>query len=592
MNDQSSSPLAAVPCRAPFVTMSLQTDGRVFACCRKPAVLLGSVLGQSLREIWDGPRARALRTVMLEQRAEPACGHCLGLVARGVGRAADLQKYAHIEVDEPFPVWPRRLEFNLANTCNLECLHCCGALSSRIRARREGLPPLPRVYTEPFFSELAEFLPHLDSAVFLGGEPFLQVECRRIFSMLIDGGHQPQCLIVTNGTVCDAETERVLSRLPCRLTVSLDGATPETVESIRVGASFDVLVANLQRFRELTRRPGSELLMAICAMSSNWHELGRFCLWADSLDASVRINPLSDPEELSLLSLDSAQLADVVKELEAEARHVTPRLGRNRATFVGWLESLRRHLASGAGEALRGGLWQSRQRIEYLQIVDAVSRGGRHPLTGLLEAILVDLTDFEEVDLAMDRVDPAASVAPQQVLELCRRARREPGVIESWTDLLVDSLGDAGLAEVLGVASETRPVGSPGWFLHRFACQALVRHAPQTAEVAMRQLHRTARDGSQVLAAIWGAEQLGGVDPRGALDLLLTVPQVGNLNPNGWRRFHVVLGGLALRLGEREPARSAREGIVALGFGNEFQRQLAEQLEAWLATDGEASDHR
>src|SRR5206468_1414522 len=76
--------------------------------------------------------------------------------------------------------WPAKLEFALSNTCNLGCIHCSGSLSSVLRAK-EGLPALPHLYGDQFFEDLARYLPHTKQLSFLGGEPFLQQECFRIW---------------------------------------------------------------------------------------------------------------------------------------------------------------------------------------------------------------------------------------------------------------------------------------------------------------------------------------------------------------------------------------------------------------------------
>src|SRR5678816_2700847 len=100
-----------------------------------------------------------------------------------------------------------------SNTCNLACVMCTGEYSSVIRAK-EGLPPMPAVYDEQFFEDLAFYLPHVKELSFLGGEPFLQLECFRVWDMLIERELSPICHVTTNGSLYDARVERVLQNLP------------------------------------------------------------------------------------------------------------------------------------------------------------------------------------------------------------------------------------------------------------------------------------------------------------------------------------------------------------------------------------------
>ena len=70
--------------------------------------------------------------------------------------------------------------------------------------------------------------------------------------MMIEDQVRFPFMIVTNGTVFDRRVERVLDRLPCTISMSLDGATAETVESIRRNARFDDIMANPRRYFKIS----------------------------------------------------------------------------------------------------------------------------------------------------------------------------------------------------------------------------------------------------------------------------------------------------------------------------------------------------
>src|SRR6185295_19977224 len=72
----------------------------------------------------------------------------------------------------PF-AYPKLMEFEISNVCNLECTMCTGFFSSSIRHNREHLPPIKTPYDDAFVRQLEPFVPHLKAARFLGGEPFL-----------------------------------------------------------------------------------------------------------------------------------------------------------------------------------------------------------------------------------------------------------------------------------------------------------------------------------------------------------------------------------------------------------------------------------
>jgi sulfatase maturation enzyme AslB (radical SAM superfamily) len=56
--------------------------------------------------------------------------------------------------------------------------------------------------------------------------------------MIAEGLATP-CHITTNGTQYNSSIERIMDALPMSFAVSLDGATKETVESIRVNANYE-----------------------------------------------------------------------------------------------------------------------------------------------------------------------------------------------------------------------------------------------------------------------------------------------------------------------------------------------------------------
>lgn len=79
---------------------------------------------------------------------------------------------------------------------------------------KEGLPPLAPAYGDDFFTDLGRYLPHAKYLAFLGGEPFLQKECYRIWDMLIDMDLEIPCHVTTNGSIYNDRIERLLQRLP------------------------------------------------------------------------------------------------------------------------------------------------------------------------------------------------------------------------------------------------------------------------------------------------------------------------------------------------------------------------------------------
>jgi radical SAM protein with 4Fe4S-binding SPASM domain len=361
-------------CYAPFTSLYFNTNGDVIACCKNTSYVLGNIANERLEDIWRGKRAKALRKALAADNFKLGCEFCEWQVGAGSFDQVYAKTFDRLTVRDPEPEWPVQLEFTLSNTCNLACIMCYGELSSTIRSQRENLPPLPKVYDDRFFEDLRRFLPHLEVAKFFGGEPFLAQENFRVFDMMIADGITIPCHVTTNGTQWNKKVERVLEHLPVSLSISVDGATKATAESIRVNMDFDVVTQNVRRFLDYARGRKTYLSLTYCLMRQNWHEFGDYLRYGEDLAVDVFINTVVDPKDCSLYTLPPDELLRIVEHMrEQDARHGYSRLTRNGAR---WKEAIAT-LDHNANERQRAGLGDARaatrQRAQQLR-PDHVSR--------------------------------------------------------------------------------------------------------------------------------------------------------------------------------------------------------------------------
>jgi sulfatase maturation enzyme AslB (radical SAM superfamily) len=329
-------------CYAPHTNLFFDVVGRVKACCWNWQHPLGNAQTQTLDEMWAGAQAKLLRRAMEAYDFSRGCSFCDKQTADGWTTRAVMKGFDRFAVDAADPQWPQRMEFSMSNSCNLECVMCSGAYSSAIRAHREKLPPTPKAYSAEFIESLRKYLPHLHRAKFLGGEPFLITEYYRIWEMMVEDAPQVGCHITTNGTQYNHRVEKFMEKLDFSFAVSLDGATKETVESIRVNADFGEQMVILKRFRDYTRERKTDLSLTFCFMRQNWHEFGEFCLFADEWECGVGVNTVHRPPEFSVNNLSARELRKVVEAMEAQASRLDSLLKRNRAVWFGELDRLRR----------------------------------------------------------------------------------------------------------------------------------------------------------------------------------------------------------------------------------------------------------
>lgn len=327
-------------CNAPWTSLYLDQMGDVRACCQNAEYPLGNITNNSLREIWDGKRTKSLREALMRSDLSLGCQFCRWQMAENNESLVYARTFDHLSIPASEPDWPQQLELSLSNACNLQCVMCNGDWSSSIRTHREGRAPLPAVYGEAFFEELALFLPHLRVVKLLGGEPFLGRESLRVLDMLVDMGLTPEVHVTTNGTQWSSRIERIMDSLPMHIIVSLDGCDRETYESIRIGADFDAVMENLERFETYARRHGTRVNLAHCLMTTNWQRFADFLRFADNRDLPVGVNTVTSPVELSLHHLHPDRLDEVIRQLDAIDDQMRSVLGRNRAVWIDQIERL------------------------------------------------------------------------------------------------------------------------------------------------------------------------------------------------------------------------------------------------------------
>ncbi len=166
---------------------------------------------------------------------------------------------------------PSYVQIEPVGQCNLRCQMCS------IQFRQDGPP-----YGPPAFMEFETFIHLIDQMADVQelhmqglGEPMMHPRFFDMVEYATDRGIR----VTTNSNLTllnDKRAERcVNSGLDC-LHISIDGATAETYERIRVRAHFDRVLRNLERLLRVRERLGSThptLIMVVVIMRQNLHEL-------------------------------------------------------------------------------------------------------------------------------------------------------------------------------------------------------------------------------------------------------------------------------------------------------------------------------
>src|SRR3954451_13716921 len=165
---------------------------------------------------------------------------------------------------------PRFLQLEPVGQCNLRCRMC------PIQFRQDGPPHGPPAFMAfDVFTRLLDQFPGLEELQLQGlGEPMMHP---RFFDMVEHAvGRGIKVSTNTNATLLSPRrAERCVTSGLGEIHISIDGATPETYERIRVRARFDRVIANVEGLVAARQRLGAaspRIRMVVVAMRWNLHE--------------------------------------------------------------------------------------------------------------------------------------------------------------------------------------------------------------------------------------------------------------------------------------------------------------------------------
>jgi MoaA/NifB/PqqE/SkfB family radical SAM enzyme len=166
---------------------------------------------------------------------------------------------------------PNFLQIEPVGQCNLRCRMC------PIQFREDGPPHGPPAFMDfNDFTRLVDQFPQLEQLQLQGlGEPMMHPQ----FFEMVEYATVRGITVSTNTNLTflnEKRADRCVTSGLSELHASLDGATAETYENIRVRAKFDRVLTNLRGLIVAKRRLGSatpRVRMVAVAMRMNLHEL-------------------------------------------------------------------------------------------------------------------------------------------------------------------------------------------------------------------------------------------------------------------------------------------------------------------------------
>ncbi|HWB63545.1 MAG TPA: radical SAM protein [Chitinophagales bacterium] len=343
----------SVICHAPFTNINFAQNGNMTACCFNRSHIFGQYPKQTIREAWYGEPADRLRGYIRKNDLGGGCKMCgLAFEVKNFSGAKAGYYDSYVDVPEAGPKQnfieklfgnkqdkpvapPRVFEFELSNTCNLECVMCDGYFSSTIRNKREHLPPVKNPYDDKFVEEVASFLPGITDLKFLGGEPFLIEIYLKIWERVLEINPGIKIHITTNGSVMNSRIKNLLDRLNCGIVVSMDSLNPAHYAAIRKGAELERTLENMEYFRSLAKTKNTYFSIAACPMRQNWQDIPALVDYANERDISIHFNIVWNPQHVSLRFEKAAFLRNVIATYSAyKPAAVSPMQQQNYERFM------------------------------------------------------------------------------------------------------------------------------------------------------------------------------------------------------------------------------------------------------------------
>ncbi len=305
-------------CYAPFTSMFFSRAGYMSPCYATYGEKSDRWPDKSIRESWFNGEFQNIRNHVAHYDLQYACSFCQPVFeSRNFGSLLP-NKY------EPYGIsgqaYPKIMEFELSNRCNLECIMCDGNLSSAIRKNREKQPPLPDHYNQDFVDELKAFIPHLQMAEFTGGDPFLIPIYYDIWELIHNMNPKCQILITTNANTMSKRIENMLNTYNnLHFNISVDSLNKDHYEQIRRGADFEQVIKNTKRFIAYCHKHNTSCNLLVCPLTINRRDFQGLIEFANQHDICVYFHTVIKPRDLSLKYQSPGYLSDLIAYLKIYA---------------------------------------------------------------------------------------------------------------------------------------------------------------------------------------------------------------------------------------------------------------------------------
>jgi len=251
-----------ITCYAAFNHMRIKRNGMMMPCCFSTSHQKWEKGKTSLKDYWFGGVNEEYQDDFLEGGLSRGCVKSCGSRINKL-LPPPIYDYDWNVGDERLEhamdpdSWPKVVEWEISNLCNMACPMCFGYLSSKhMLGRDKHLGPWPEnVFDDDdnmnqILKELEEFVPHLKEFRFVGGEPFAHKAFYSICEIISNLNPNIEVQVCTNGSVYNKKVEKICKENNLKLSISLDTVMPEEYPIIRVGGTHKQTFSNVEKFKK------------------------------------------------------------------------------------------------------------------------------------------------------------------------------------------------------------------------------------------------------------------------------------------------------------------------------------------------------
>ncbi|MCC7454240.1 MAG: SPASM domain-containing protein [Crocinitomix sp.] len=123
-NSSRSESAHGMACWSPVKNLFVGMRGKIMTCCYNKSYVLGDYPGENLKDIWFGEKRNNLISKLKENDFSHGCQGCLEGIKAGNINGLTSRKFDHLPLNAKG--YPTRMDFELSNECNLECVMCRG----------------------------------------------------------------------------------------------------------------------------------------------------------------------------------------------------------------------------------------------------------------------------------------------------------------------------------------------------------------------------------------------------------------------------------------------------------------------------------